>query len=78
MKRQAGLQATDADALECTVNEDEKEDEPNAQITDADEDNAETGLAMDGECVKARATLHANIAACYVKLVSIRSCRMPN
>jgi len=78
MKRQPGLQATDPDAPKCTVNEDEKEDESNSQIADAHEDDAETGLAMDGECVKARATLHANIAACYVKLVSIRSCRIPN
>lgn len=72
------MQATDPDAPKCTVNEDEKEDESNSQIADAHEDDAETGLAMDGECVKARATLHANIAACYVKLVSIRSCRIPN
>ena len=78
MKREAGLQATDADAPKGTVNEEEKGDQPNLQTTDAHEDDAGIGFAMDGECVKARATLHANIAACYVKLVSIKSCRIPN
>ncbi|KIL70642.1 hypothetical protein M378DRAFT_56382, partial [Amanita muscaria Koide BX008] len=37
-----------------------------------DEDEEET--ALDKECSSARAVLNANIAACYVKLVSIKPC----
>jgi hypothetical protein len=79
-KRQEDMQATDAGSAQTPV-DDEKEDQPDSQLTDAGENvgehDTETG-PWEKEYSKTRAALHANIAACYVKLVSVRSHRMPS
>ncbi|KAF8746282.1 hypothetical protein AX14_000077 [Amanita brunnescens Koide BX004] len=69
-KRQEDMQATDAGSAQTPV-DDEKEDQPDSQLTDAGENvgehDTETG-PWEKEYSKTRAALHANIAACYVKL----------
>jgi hypothetical protein len=69
-KRQEDLQAADADSPKSPVEEEEEEDQQDTQITDGE------NVDEHDEYSKTRAALHANIAACYVKLVSVRSCGM--
>ena len=70
-KRQEDLQAAGADPPRSPV-DDEKKDQPDTQITD------DENVDEHDEFSKTRAALNANIAACYVKLVSVRLCGMPS